>query len=89
MNDDTPTQSSDRLDEIIAEYLQAEETGKAPPPEELLSAHPDLADELREFFANREQVHGLAAGLPTGPWMAGGVTVEGACRWTKLCRTIS
>ena len=67
MKDDTPTQSSDRLDQIIADYLQAEETGKAPPPEELLAIHPDLANELRGFFADRDRVHNLAAALPGEP----------------------
>ncbi len=64
MTDDTPTQSSDRLDQIIAEYLAAEESGAAPPPEEVLAANPNLADELRRFFANRDE---LAAALPGEP----------------------
>jgi eukaryotic-like serine/threonine-protein kinase len=55
---------SQYLDEVIAEYLHAEEGGKAPPREDLLAAHPDLADDLRRFFANREEI---AAALPGEP----------------------
>ena len=44
---DTPTQSVNGLDEIIAGYLAAEEAGQPPPPVELLAAHPELAGELR------------------------------------------
>src|ERR1700752_2601957 len=51
---DTPVSlDDDRVDAIIAEYLEAEHAGNAPDPAELLARHPDLADELREFFADR------------------------------------
>ena len=64
MTDDTPTQSSDRLDQIIAEYLAAEESGVAPPPSDVVAANPDLAEELRNFFASRQE---LAVALPNEP----------------------
>ena len=64
MTDDTATPKIDRLDQVIAEYLAAEEAGAAPPAEELLTAHPDLAEQLQRFFANRDE---LAAALPGEP----------------------
>ena len=60
-------ESAEHLDEVIAEYLAAEESGEAPPADELLAAHPDLAEELREFLADRDQVHEIAAGIPGEP----------------------
>jgi tRNA A-37 threonylcarbamoyl transferase component Bud32/tetratricopeptide (TPR) repeat protein len=61
-----PTAASDQerqLDEVIASYLEAEESGQALDPETLLSRHPELAAGLRQFFANREQLDRLAAPL--------------------------
>ena len=55
---------SQRLDEVIAEFLHAEEAGQAPSTDALLDAHPDLAEELREFLDDRAQVRGLAGEPP-------------------------
>jgi WD40 repeat protein/serine/threonine protein kinase len=44
----------ERVDEAIAEFLQAVERGENPAPEEFLAAHPDLAPDLQSFFANRD-----------------------------------
>ncbi|HKI36493.1 MAG TPA: serine/threonine-protein kinase [Gemmataceae bacterium] len=43
-----------RLDEVIADYLEAAEAGRAPGRDEWLLRHPDLADDLRAFLADRE-----------------------------------
>jgi type VI secretion system protein ImpC len=48
----------ERLDQLVAEYLQALETGHAPRPDELIARHPDLGDDLRRYFANREAFAG-------------------------------
>jgi tRNA A-37 threonylcarbamoyl transferase component Bud32 len=56
-----PTQPSSaalrqqRLNEIIACYLQAVEAGHSVDQHDLLFRHPDLARELRDFFSNRGQ----------------------------------
>src|SRR5262245_29372552 len=51
---DTPVSLlEERVDEVIAAFLEAERIGQAPAHDELLARHPDLADELREFFSDR------------------------------------
>lgn len=50
-----------RLDQVIAEYLQAVEEGRTLSREHLLDLHPDLADELQEFFSGHDQMMGLAS----------------------------
>ena len=51
---------SQRLNQIIAEYLQTVETGAAADREQLLAKHADFADELRSFFTEHDQL--LATG---------------------------
>jgi serine/threonine protein kinase len=53
----------DRLAEILLEYVEAVQAGRAPDRDALLALHPDFADDLREFFAGRDQVERLAAPL--------------------------
>jgi WD40 repeat protein len=50
-----------RLDDVIARFLQAEKEGQAPTLDELVAEHPDLAAELKEFFADRSSIQRLAA----------------------------
>src|SRR5436309_3182774 len=58
-----------RLDEAIAEYLEAVDAGRRPDPAEWLTRFPDLAPDLASFFGDQEQVRGLlyAAGPTPGP----------------------
>ncbi len=48
------------LDQVLAEYLQAVEGGRNPNRDELLTKYPDIADDLREFFANRDSINRVA-----------------------------
>jgi len=60
---DDPSTRDLRLDQIIADYLEAEEQGRAPSDEELLASHPDFADELREFVEDLRMARAATASL--------------------------
>ena len=48
------SEPASRLDEVVADYLREIEEGRPPNRELLLARHPELAEELREFFADRD-----------------------------------
>jgi len=48
-----------RLQDILAAYLQDIEAGKTPDREKLLAEHPDLADDLRSFLAENDKMRRL------------------------------
>ncbi len=52
-----------RLNEVIARYLEDLEAGRRPDRPGLMARHPDLAAELASFFANREHLEQLTAPL--------------------------
>ena len=60
-DDGVNSSGCERLNEIIAEYLRAAESGEAPDRQEFLDRHEDLADELKSFFADHDKVKELAA----------------------------
>ncbi len=53
----------DPLDEILAEFLAKQEAGEVVDPADLMAAHPEFADEIREFFRDQEQLRGVASPL--------------------------
>jgi tRNA A-37 threonylcarbamoyl transferase component Bud32 len=53
----------ERIDEVIAEYLEAEEAGRPPDRAALLARNPELADELRSFFADHDRMRTMAEPL--------------------------
>jgi 2-oxo-4-hydroxy-4-carboxy--5-ureidoimidazoline (OHCU) decarboxylase len=53
----------ERVNAILAEYLDAAAVGKAPDRAELLARHPDLAAELASILAEDEQVRKMAEPL--------------------------
>jgi WD40 repeat protein len=52
-----------RLDSVVAEYLDAVESGVLPDRGEWLARHPDLADDLRAFFADHDRLVQLSTPL--------------------------
>src|SRR5262245_56878175 len=59
-----------RVDAVIADYLQHVEAGRTPHREELLMRHPELARDLQSFFADHDRMRRAAGrqGAPTpGP----------------------
>jgi WD40 repeat protein len=62
---DDPSVREERVNEAIADYLEAVEKGQPPDPETFLAGYPQLADELRAFLADRE--HFARAAEPLGP----------------------
>ncbi len=54
---------NDRLDEILAGYLDAEQSGQRLDRERLLAENTDLADELRAFFADHDRMKAVAEPL--------------------------
>ncbi len=50
------TPAEDRADEVLGEYMLRIDRGEAVDREEFLRQHPDVADELRGYFADSEAV---------------------------------
>ncbi len=57
----------ERLDQLLAEYYQGIEAGKAFDQWAFVASHPDFADELREFFADKERFDRAAESLAPCP----------------------
>jgi len=55
-----PTDRDDRLNEVLLAYVEACESGREPDRAELLTAHPDLRDDLAAFFTGRDEIERLA-----------------------------
>jgi len=61
--DHPPQDSSERsskLEEVLAAYLRSVEAAEPLDPQQLIATHPELAADLRSFFANRAAMERLA-----------------------------
>jgi WD40 repeat protein/tRNA A-37 threonylcarbamoyl transferase component Bud32 len=57
--------AEESIDEVIAEFLEAEAAGQTPNRAAFLARHPNLADELRSFFAHHDRMRIMAEPLHT------------------------
>jgi serine/threonine-protein kinase len=62
-----PDSREQRLDRIIAGYLEDQRLGRAPARSDLLCRHPDLAADLQSFFADQDQFRRLAEPIRPTP----------------------
>jgi tetratricopeptide (TPR) repeat protein/tRNA A-37 threonylcarbamoyl transferase component Bud32 len=62
-NDDSLAERERRLDEVVTAYLQTLGSGQAPDRQALCARHPDLAEELAEFFTFQDWLYRLATPL--------------------------
>src|SRR5262245_11270686 len=77
---ETQTEREQRLNDVMAAYVQATDAGHAPDRAEILARHPDLADDLEAFFADHDRLN-----RPAGPLRA--VAVETADQATTANST--
>jgi WD40 repeat protein len=56
-----------RVQEVLHAYLEAVDHGAMPDRQALLAAHPDLRDDLAEYFADASKLERLAQSLRTTP----------------------
>ena len=65
MPDETQDLTADdkSLDDVLAQCIAAEEAGQPLDRQRFLETYPQFADDLREFFANRDQMQRLAQPL--------------------------
>src|ERR1043165_8412162 len=60
---------------VLHAYLQAVDAGQTPDHEELLRQHPELAAQLRAFFADQQKMDQLAQSLHRGHALEGTSTL--------------
>jgi serine/threonine-protein kinase len=61
IDDGRITAQANRLGEVLGAYFVAVEEGTAPCRQELLAQHPDLANELAEYFAEQDRLDRMMA----------------------------
>lgn len=71
------SEEDERLNGILAEFIQQMETGTNSDPQEILSRHPEYAEELKEFFNDKARFDRLAKPFkPVGDPVAQPVNVD-------------
>ncbi|MCA9259563.1 MAG: protein kinase, partial [Planctomycetales bacterium] len=59
MTDSAQPDAGDEVDRILSEYFAERERGEASSPEQVIAAHPEHADALREFFSSEVELYRL------------------------------
>jgi serine/threonine protein kinase len=77
--ENAPPDREEQLAEILLTYVESIQAGQVPDRRALLERHPEFADDLREFFAGRDQVERMAAPLRA----AAGVSAARQARSTE------
>jgi serine/threonine-protein kinase len=81
---DTPARE-DRLGDVLATLLEAQECGASPPPAEWLNRYPEFAAELGEFFTSQDRLRTVAEPLRevfrVDPAPTPGPSCEAAGQW--------
>ena len=60
MTEGLDSSREERFNQVVAEYLEADKLGRPPERESLLQEFPELADDLREFFADHDRMNKFA-----------------------------
>ncbi len=80
------SQHENQVNRILADYLEAQRLGQTPDREDVLRRHPELADELRSFFADQDRFGQIAqhisppAALAAASGPAATLDSGGSCR---------
>jgi hypothetical protein len=67
MSSHEPSAREQRINQIIADYVEALEAGTAPTPDDLLAQHPDIATELNAFLADQQRFKVFASPVTQAP----------------------
>src|SRR5262249_56910341 len=93
MTDNDTVNRDDQLDEVLAAYLEAVESGWAPDRQRLLSCYPYLADDLARDFLNHDRLEDVTLPLrcvsggtlsPSSVTMADTSPVSQNPRWPRV-----
>jgi serine/threonine-protein kinase len=63
MSEKSSSEREQRLERVLSDYLHAVQAGSPSDREELLQQHPDLAEDLRSFFRNRDAIDRIAGSI--------------------------